>query len=205
MHRRLLPNRANARFLLMVGIMLLAQVGVYGGMWAAGVSLELTLAISLILLSGSVAIKTALLERRVMWTAAVALACAAIAAAVPGSPSSWSAWPTPPTSSPEPAVVGRTPELISGLPRLPVEADLATHGALEQPHHVLERAAQKGRAAVAAVDHHAVLEAAVGELLAVADDLGAVELLALDLLHRCGAYTAAHLKARRPATDVLPR
>src|SRR5690606_26070325 len=57
----------------------------------------------------------------------------------------------------------------------------------------------EGAVGLAAVDEHAVLEAAIGELLAVEDDFGAVEFLAVDFFHRA---KIEHPRARRDARGV---
>jgi hypothetical protein len=85
MYRRIYPNAANRRLAMTLGFMLLAQVAVFLGMYAVDVPVRPALAISLVQLAGSIAIKTFLLDRRVFWTAGVVLLAAAAAALWPSA------------------------------------------------------------------------------------------------------------------------
>jgi hypothetical protein len=79
----LFPNAVNQRLIWSIGLMLMAEVVVFAALWRYGVPIRPTLAISVAQLAGTIAVKTVLMERRAMWTAAVALAAAGGIAAVP--------------------------------------------------------------------------------------------------------------------------
>ena len=70
----LLPNRAARRLLLGLGAIVVAQVPVFLALGWLGVSIERALAVSLLQLSGSYAIKSFAVDERTLWVAAAPVA-----------------------------------------------------------------------------------------------------------------------------------
>lgn len=83
----LLPNQAGRRLFFGLAALLLAQAPVFFAVGWLGGSIEQALAVSLLQLAGSIAIKSLAVDPRTLWVAALSLALGALSLAVP--PVSW--------------------------------------------------------------------------------------------------------------------